>query len=147
MPLLKPTYPVHAPPTATRPGMIARQVKRASLAWAGLSMLLAAAALAQPRAELTGFLRQSREGGALGLSLEFSRPVRARTNDQLLQKGYYYVDFFGVAGPAEQADWPTADAGLRHIRRLYYPEPGVLRFILYAQPGRAPVPLAEAPRA
>ncbi len=72
-------------------------------------------------------------------SLAFTHAIRAIETDDFSAKGYYYVDFFNVRAPAEQADWGLDRSGLRHLRRVFYPDQKVLRFVFYAEPGTPPM--------
>lgn len=73
------------------------------------------------------------------LSLAFTHAIRATASDDFRAKGYYYVDFFNVQAPAEQADWSFDRSSVRHVRRIFYPDQKVLRFIFYADQGAPPL--------
>ncbi len=102
-------------------------------------VILLMGAGAAPRtsdADLTKF-DWSAEGNQLTFHAEFSRPVIPQIFDKLLEKKYFYVDFYGVAGPADAADWDLPQSGLKRVKRLYYPQYRVLRFVFYAVDGEA----------
>jgi N-acetylmuramoyl-L-alanine amidase len=74
----------------------------------------------------------------LRFDFSFAEKVEVRQYDETLQAGYYYIDFHGSLGPAEQADWTFNTADLEHVRRVYYPQQKVLRYIFYAKSGTHP---------
>lgn len=68
--------------------------------------------------------------------VEFASPVKPRAFDQLLDKGYYYVDFYGVSGPDEKASWDIGHPGVRHLKRIFYADQKVLRLVFYPNEGQ-----------
>ncbi|MCL5270728.1 MAG: N-acetylmuramoyl-L-alanine amidase [bacterium] len=65
--------------------------------------------------------------------LEFSQPPTMRVNDDLLRHRYFYLDFYGVAGPVEALDKPVRSPLVYYVKRVYYADQKVLRFVFYSQ--------------
>lgn len=54
------------------------------------------------------------------------------TNDAIGHK-YFYLDYYGLDGPRDEAKWDTKAPGVFHVRRVYYPAQRVLRFVFYTR--------------
>lgn len=91
-----------------------------------------------PRSVAPGGFTWKNAGAGVQFFIEFPHTVKPKATDEVLQSGYYYIDFYNAAGPVEQADWPMNQADIEHVRRLYYADQKVLRFIFYPKAGTHP---------
>ena len=67
--------------------------------------------------------------------IRFDHPPTIQATDQHVEMGYFYLDCFQEKGPAQQAEWPFKTPVITHVRRLYYAEQKVLRYIFYVPRG------------
>ena len=63
--------------------------------------------------------------------IKFNHAPTVRTADEHIEKGYYYLDFFREEGPAEAAVWKMQSPLVAEVRRVYYPDQKVVRFVFY----------------
>lgn len=123
---------------ATQPSLRTGQFARVVVLWAwallvfavALGAAPAASAQTAPAAKLSSFDWRTPEG-RVEFRLKFSAAPTLRVTDELVSKHYFFLDFLNVAGPAEQARWDIASDWINHVRRVYYPEQRVLRFVFY----------------
>ena len=73
------------------------------------------------------------EAQALHFTVAFNAPARWRVTDELLQHKRFYLDFFGLDGPAEPQAWSLNHANIFHVKRIHYPDQRVLRFVFYTR--------------
>jgi hypothetical protein len=94
-------------------------------------LLLALAGMARAQqAALSGFEWTTPED-RIEFQLRFTAAPTMRVTDDLAAKHYFYLDFTNVSGPAEEARWNPPSPLIEHVRRVYYPQQKVLRFVFY----------------
>lgn len=100
-----------------------------------LMLLLAGQASNSPVSPSAPDLRWTENGGAITFTLRFDHPSALQATDQHVEMGYYYLDCAHEDGPPAQADWAFNSPLVNHVRRVYYPDQKVLRFIFYVPRG------------
>ena len=71
----------------------------------------------------------------LTFNLKFDRLPQFVENYDLFEKHYFYLDCYGVAGPRDPVQWDLKSPLIFHVKRIFYPDSGVLRLVFYARPG------------
>lgn len=120
--------------------MIVRTILRrspiaAAVALLGLFFAVRPAVPAPPGATLQDFGWKEAGSDELAFNIEFDAAVRPKSNDKLFSNKYWYIDFYGASGPLDVKDWVVDRIGFRQVKRVYYPQPGVLRLIFYVEDG------------
>lgn len=73
----------------------------------------------------------SESDGGLRFQVEFDEAVRHRAYDLLVERGFYYVDYYGVDVPLKNKEWKIGKSGVLLVRSFYYPKFKVARFVIY----------------
>lgn len=108
------------------PGSFVRRLAMCAIAGLGLVGPCAAPAVLVQKINL--------ETGAAGarISLEFDQPPRINVVNQVKDKNYWYVDVYGLSKTYARSTRDTpADAAVRTVDFVNYPDNGVLRIVLY----------------
>lgn len=63
--------------------------------------------------------------------VKFSHAPTVQAIDKLIEKRYFYVDFYREEGPTESANWDVNSPLVQKVCRIYYPAQKVLRFVFY----------------
>lgn len=75
--------------------------------------------------------------GTTVFKVKFDGRVIMREHDVIMEKNYFYVDFYGSSGPAENESWDFESSAIRHVKRIYYPNAKesmrVQRLVFYAR--------------
>ncbi|MEN6625477.1 MAG: N-acetylmuramoyl-L-alanine amidase [Candidatus Sumerlaeia bacterium] len=71
--------------------------------------------------------------GNVTFQIELDAPCSPRITNQALKNNYFYVDYYGLDGPAENAQWDIKGPGVFHVKRVYYPAQRVLRLVFYTK--------------
>lgn len=100
-----------------------------------LLALLAGQASLSPVSPAAPDLRWTESGGSVTFTLRFDHPPTLQATDQHIEMGYYYLDCSREDGPPAQADWPFNSPQINHVRRVYYADQKVLRYIFYVPRG------------
>ncbi|OPZ07915.1 MAG: N-acetylmuramoyl-L-alanine amidase AmiC precursor [candidate division BRC1 bacterium ADurb.BinA292] len=66
-------------------------------------------------------------------TIAFDRSPTLKATDALVEKRYFHLDFYGVDGPTAPEDWDITQGPVFHVKRLYYAQGNVLRFVFYAR--------------
>ena len=104
-------------------------LRGAWLVWAVL-LWCGAAGAAGAGATLSSFDWTTPEG-RIEFKLSFTAAPTLRVTDELVSQHYFYLDFLNTSGPTEEAKWDPPSEWIRHVRRVYYPQQKVLRFVFY----------------
>lgn len=96
-----------------------------------LASLLTSLAARADAARLTEFTLGGGEGGPPAYTIGFDSPVPHRHYDLIIERGFYYIDFYGIDSPAPDGEWRVDRDGILLVRRFYYPQHKVLRLVFY----------------
>jgi N-acetylmuramoyl-L-alanine amidase len=99
---------------------------------AGLATLAPAAA-ASPGVMLRNFTVGERRGDVQSFQIVFDQTSTLRVHDELVNKHYFYLDFYDAEQPNGNRDWSPGGDGVYHIKQIYYPAQRVLRFVFYCR--------------
>src|SRR5690606_704599 len=84
-------------------------------------------------AELRRFEWTSQTDGALRVQVEFDRPMTPRVENRVIDNRYYYLQYYGVDAPKENAQWKLDHPADFHVKRLYYPQQRALQLVFYVR--------------
>ncbi|MGB9692566.1 MAG: N-acetylmuramoyl-L-alanine amidase family protein [Candidatus Sumerlaeaceae bacterium] len=66
-------------------------------------------------------------------AVELDQDVVVNAADNIHNKGFYYVDIYGIATPYKRRLLDIDDSLVRQVESISYPEHGVLRFVFYVK--------------
>jgi N-acetylmuramoyl-L-alanine amidase len=91
-------------------------------------------AAALPGSTFKSFQVGERDGELQRFRLEFDKTGMLRVRDELITRRYFYLDIYDVDDPGGNRDWALDnDAGVFHVKQIYYPSQRVLRFVFYCR--------------
>lgn len=65
--------------------------------------------------------------------ISLDAPCAPRLTNEAIRNKYFFIDYYGIDGPREEAKWDTKAPGVFHVRRVYYPAQRVLRLVFYTR--------------
>lgn len=74
----------------------------------------------------------SESDAGLRFQIEFDEAVKYRAYDLLVERGFFYADFYGVDVPLKNKEWKIGKSGVLLARSFYYPKFKVARFVIYS---------------
>jgi len=67
-------------------------------------------------------------------AIELDQEIVYHLVDSIREKGYYYVDLYGISAAYRRRVLEIDDQLVRNVESISYPEHGVLRFVFYVKP-------------
>ncbi|MCE5228597.1 N-acetylmuramoyl-L-alanine amidase [bacterium] len=65
--------------------------------------------------------------------VQLDAPCSPRLKNEASARHYFYLDYFGLDGPQDDAEWDVKGSGVYHVRRVYYAKQRVLRLVFYTR--------------